>query len=78
MAAKKFPLPKRFNAALSEKAYSQLRALNATYHYGNNYLLTILLENFEAITIGEEVERVFAEFADEYGAPPAGGMKGQK
>ncbi len=75
MTAKRFPLPKRFNAAVSEKAYSQLRALNAKYHYGNNYLLTILLENLEAITIAEEVERVFAEFADEYGAPAAGGMK---
>ena len=72
MAAKRFPLPKRFNAAMSEKAYEQLRALNAKYHYGNNYLLTILLENFEAITNASEVERVFAEFAAEYGAPAAG------
>ncbi len=74
MAAKRFPLPKRFNAALSEKAYAQLRDLNATYHYGNNYLLTILLENFDTICDSEKVEQVFAEFAAEYGAPTSGKM----
>ena len=73
--AKRYPLPKRFSAALSEKAYEQLRALNERYHYGNNYLLTIVLENFETITDSEAVERVFAEFKAEYGAPAAGGMK---
>lgn len=71
---KRYPLPKRFSAALSEKAYENLRELNAKYHYGNNYLLTILLENLDAITDSEAVEKVFAEFAAEYGAP-TGGMK---
>jgi hypothetical protein len=71
---KRYPLPKRFSAALSEKAYENLRALNKKYHYGNNYLLTILLENLDAITDREAVKKVFAEFAAEYGAP-AGGMK---
>ena len=75
MAAKRYPLPKRFNAALSEKAYGQLRALNAKYHYGNNYLLTIILENFEDITKNASVEKAFSEFAAEYGAPPPGTMK---
>jgi len=74
MPAKRFAMPKRFNAAMSDKAYGQLRALNERYHYGNNYLLTILLENFDAITDAEAVERVFAEFEAEYGAPAAGGM----
>ena len=74
MAAKRFPLPKRFNAALSEKAYEQLRALNAKYYYGNNYLLTIILENFDAIADAEAVERVFGDFKAEYGAPAPGGM----
>ena len=73
MAKKRFPLPKRFNAAMSEKAYAQLRALNAKYHYGNNYLLTILLENLDSITDADAVEKVFADFAAEYGAP-SGGM----
>ena len=74
MAAKRFPLPKRFNAALSEKAYEQLRALNAKYYYGNNYLLTIILENFDAIADAEAVEQAFADFEAEYGAPASGGM----
>ncbi|WP_282606802.1 hypothetical protein [Pelagibius sp. Alg239-R121] len=69
MAKKSYPLPKRFNAALSESAYDQLRALNASYGYGNNYLLTILLENLEEIAEPEALERVFQRFIDEYGAP---------
>ena len=75
MPAKRFPLPKRFSAALSEKAYDNLRALNARYHYGNNYLLTILLENYDTIVDQDAVERVFADFKAEYGAPAPGGMK---
>ncbi len=75
MAAKRYPLPRRFNAALSEKAYAQLRALNQQYNYGNNYLLTILLENLEAITKAGAVEKVFTDFAAEYGAPATGQMK---
>lgn len=71
---KRYPLPKRFSAALSEKAYENLRELNAKYHYGNNYLLTILLENLDEIANNDALEKVFAEFAAEYGAP-AGGMK---
>ncbi len=75
MPAKRYPLPKRFSAALSEKAYENLRALNARYHYGNNYLLTILLENLDAIADEDAIGRVFAEFEAEYGAPAPGSMK---
>ena len=75
MTPKKYPLPKRFNAALSEKAYEQLRALNEKYHFGNNYLLTVLLENFESIADLKAVERAFSAFAEEYGAPAADRMK---
>ena len=75
MAAKRYPLPKRFNAAMSEKAYGQLRALNEKFHYGNNYLLTIILENFEDITDNAAVEKAFSDFAAEYGAPAPGSMK---
>ena len=77
MNPKRYPLPKRFNAALSEKAYAQLRALNEQYHYGNNYLLTILLENFESIADPKEVERAFSDFAAEFGAPSPGQMTGK-
>lgn len=75
MAAKRFPLPKRFNAALSEKAYARLRALNEKYGYGNNYLLTVLLENIDTISDSAAVDKVFTAFAQEYGAPASGGMK---
>jgi len=72
--AKRFPLPKRFNAALSEKAYERLRALNAQHGYGNNYLLTILLENLDRIVDESAMEAVFDEFKAEYGAPKLGQM----
>lgn len=75
MPAKRYLLPKRFNAAMSEEAYKQLRVLNEKYGYGNNYLLTIVLENFERITDPEAVDRVFAKFAAEFGAPPVGDLQ---
>jgi hypothetical protein len=70
MAPKRYTLPKRFNVALSEKAYENLRALNEKYGYGNNYLLTILLENIHLITNEKDIEQVFHKFKEEYGAPP--------
>ncbi len=72
---KGYPLPKRFNAALSEAAYKNLRALNAKYHFGNKYCLTILLENLDRITKSKELDAVFKEFTTEYGAPAAAKMK---
>ncbi|NND45137.1 MAG: hypothetical protein HKN58_07420 [Xanthomonadales bacterium] len=75
MTTKRFPLPKRFNAALSEKAYQRLRALNEQYHYGNNYLLTILLENLDRFADPGALDQVFEAFSREYGAPAGGKMK---
>ncbi len=74
MAQKRFPLPKRFSAALSEAAYDRLRELNSRYGYGNNYLLTVLLENLDAIADAQAIDQVFAEFEAQYGAP-GGGIK---
>ena len=76
MAAKRFPLPKRFNAALSDKAYENLRTLNEQYHYGNNYLLTILLENLDEVVDSQAMDKAFAAFKEEYGAPSGGSMAG--
>ncbi len=67
--AKRYPLPKRFNAALSEKAYANLRLLNDRWHLGNNYLLVVLLENLDRVTDPEELDAVYREFIAEYGAP---------
>ena len=69
MAAKRYPLPKRFNAALSEDAYAKLRALNAEFGFGNNYCLTILLENLDKIAVPGALAQVFGDFAKDYGAP---------
>ena len=69
MAAKRFPLPKRFHAAVSDQAYANLRALNAKYGLGNNYLLTVLLENLDDIAKPRALEKAFDDFIGEYGAP---------
>ncbi|MDF1719513.1 MAG: hypothetical protein P1U65_02460 [Minwuia sp.] len=69
---RRYPLPKRFSAALSEDAYARLRALNARHGFGNNYLLTILLERLDDVVDAEALDRIYAEFAAEYGAPSAG------
>lgn len=74
MNAKRYPLPKRFNAALSEKAYDKLRSLNERYGYGNNYLLTILLVSLDDIADPKSLEKVFSDFEAEYGAPKPGEM----
>ncbi|MCV0428074.1 MAG: hypothetical protein K5905_21675, partial [Roseibium sp.] len=63
------PLPKRFNAAMTEKAYANLRALNEDWHYGNNYLLTIILENFDEIVDQDRFHEVMREFVSVYGQP---------
>ena len=41
------PLPKRFSVAMSEAAYANLRALADETCLGNNYVLTVLLENID-------------------------------
>ncbi|MEM7544796.1 MAG: hypothetical protein AAF367_04600 [Pseudomonadota bacterium] len=72
--AKRLPLPKRFNAALTEEAYTTLRHLNDDYGLSNNYLLTVLLENLGEIADEEKLKAAFDRFIAEYGAPAPGGM----
>lgn len=69
MTKKRLPLPKRFNAAMTEEAYARLRALNADYGLGNNYLLTVLLENLDTYANDKKLKKVFDEFIAEY-CPP--------
>ncbi len=66
---KRYPLPKRFNLALSEKAYENLRSLNQQYSYGNNYLLTILLESIDEVLDKQALDAAFNAFEREYGSP---------
>ena len=69
---KRYPLPKRFGAALSEKAYARLRELNARWLLGNNYLLVVLLERLDDYADPAALDRAFTDFIAEYGAPTAG------
>ncbi|MCT7374491.1 hypothetical protein [Chelativorans salis] len=72
MAARRYPLPKRFQAALSEEAYARLRELNTRYGLGNNYLLTIMLERLDDFADPEKLDTAFKEFITQYGAPASG------
>jgi hypothetical protein len=73
--AKHWPLPKRFNVAMTDKAYARLRALSEETGLGNNYLLTILLENLDRYADVDALDRVFQEIFAEYGQPAPGVMK---
>ncbi len=74
MRTKRLSLPKRFNAAMTEQAYDRLRELNAEWHFGNNYLLTILLENFDDVVDQDRWQETMNAFIIEYGQPSAGKM----
>ena len=54
------PLPKRFAARLSEPAYATLRELAEASQLGNNYVLTVLLEE-AATTIDRDAFLAAAE-----------------
>ncbi|MEM6464528.1 MAG: hypothetical protein AAF724_21715 [Pseudomonadota bacterium] len=69
MTVKRLPLPKRFNASPTEDAYGRLRSLNARWGLGDNYLLVVLLEDLDRYADPAQLDAVFAEFIDAYGAP---------
>lgn len=69
MKPKRLPLPKRFQAALTEDAYAGLRRLNEKWGLGNNYLLVVLLERLEDFADAERLDSVFEQFIEEFGAP---------
>ncbi len=71
---KRLPLPVRRQMNLTEDAYARLRQLNAEYGLGNNYLLTVLLENYDKLVDKDSERKIFADFIDEYGAPKKGDM----
>lgn len=71
---KRLPLPVRRSMNLTEDAYDRLRALNARYGLGNNYLLVVLLENLDKLADDTKLDAVFNDFIAEYGAPAPGGM----
>lgn len=74
---KHLPLPVRRSMNLTEAAHDRLRALNARYGLGNNYLLVVLLERLDDYVDAERLDRAFREFMCEYGAPaPRGDQNG--
>ena len=75
MTNKRLPLPRRFNVAMTDKAYARLRGLNEEWHFGNNYLLTVLLEHFDEVVDETALKTVMAEFIETYGQPSAPRMK---
>lgn len=72
MKPKRLPLPKRFQAALTDEAYARLRGLNEKWGLGNNYLLVVLLERLDEYADADKLEGVFRSFVDEFGAPKSG------
>jgi len=72
LSSRRLPLPRRFNAALTDKAYEQLRELNRRYGLSNNYLLVVLLERLDEYADSKSLSAVFDEFIAEYGAPQSG------
>lgn len=66
---KRLPLPVKRTMNLTEDAYAKLRQLNVTYGLGNNYLLTVLLENLDTIADPDKLDNAFKEFIQEFGAP---------
>lgn len=68
---KRLPLPRKFQASLTEEAYARLRQLNEEHGLGNNYLLTVLLERLDDYAESDRLKKVFSEFIEEFGAPAA-------
>lgn len=66
MAKKHYPLPKRFNVALSEQAYANLRQLALQCVLGNNYTLTVLLEHMDELIVQPELLEQAAKLRAEY------------
>ncbi|MEO1700893.1 MAG: hypothetical protein AAFR71_02485 [Pseudomonadota bacterium] len=73
MAARRYPLDKRFSVAISTTAYAKLRALNERHHLSNNYLLTVLLKNIDEIADDAKLDGALQRFIAKFGAP-GGGM----
>lgn len=69
LSSKRLPLPRRFNAALTEKEYERLRSLNDRYGLSNNYLLVVLLERLDNYADSDALGAAFNDFVEEYGAP---------
>ncbi len=66
------PLPKRFAARLSEEAYATLRDMAEATGLGNNYVLTVLLEDAETTIDRDAFLRAADAMKKRHGREPEG------
>ena len=67
------PLPKRFAARLSEEAYAALRDLAEATGLGNNYVLTVLLEDAATTIDRDAFLRAAEAMKQRHAKEPKGG-----
>lgn len=60
------PLEKRFSVAMTPEAYANLRALAEESCLGNNYVLTVLLENMDKTIDGKAFRAAVAEMLEKH------------
>ena len=64
------PLEKRFNVAMTPEAYANLRELAEESGLGNNYVLTVLLENMSETIDRKQFRRAVQALIDKHCKPP--------
>ena len=67
------PLEKRFSVAMTPEAYANLRQLAEESGLGNNYVLTVLLENLDRTVDRAGFRTAVQELVEKHCKPPAGG-----
>lgn len=60
------PLEKRFSVAMTPEAYANLRVLADESCLGNNYVLTVLLENMENVIDRDEFRRAVESMLEKH------------
>ena len=63
------PLEKRFSVAMTPEAYANLRVLAEETGLGNNYVLTVLLENMERTLNRDAFTAAVAEMLAKHAKP---------
>ena len=69
MPAKRPPPPRRFNAALIDKAYARSCARDGDDGLGKTYVFSQALETRGDIADADRLDAVYTRFTAEYGAP---------
>ena len=64
------PLDKRFNAGMTSAAYANLRKLAERSCLGNNYVLTVLLEDMERVIDLDAFDDAVREMLARHGKEP--------